>query len=110
MHQHEVADRYFAAMRAQDVDALLAIFAEDGVLVWPDGRSINGHAAIRETYNTLFARSSNNPAPGPLMIGPGCFATEVHSRLPDGSERRTINVFHLRKDGLIARMSSYGQG
>jgi hypothetical protein len=58
----------------------------------------------------MFTRPSNNPSPGPLMLGKDCFSTEVHSRLPDGSERRTINVFVLAENGLVARMSSYRQG
>lgn len=110
MTMQTMVDDYFAAMRAQDVAALVRIFAPDGKIIWPDGRAIAGHEAIRETYTKLFTMPSNNPAPGPLMAGPNCAACEVHSKLPDGSERRTINVFHFCDDGLINRMSSYRQG
>jgi hypothetical protein len=104
-----IAERYFAAMRAQDVEALAALFSADGVIIWPDGRRIEGVQAIRATYAAMFQHPSNNPAPGPLMIGPDRFAAEVHSRLPDGGERRTINVFETGADGLVTRMSSYRQ-
>lgn len=110
MTPQEISDRYFAAMIAQDLEALLALFAEDGVIVWPDGRAILGKAAIREAYAAMFTRPTNNPAPGPLMVGPESFSTQVHSRLPDGSERRTINLFRLGADGLVKRMDSYRQG
>ena len=106
----EIADRYFAAMRAQDVEALLALFVDDGAIVWPNGQVITGHDAIRAAYAGLFARPSNNPEPGLLMTGLKCFSCEVHSQLPDGSERRTINVFSLDDTGLVARIASYRQG
>ena len=106
----DTTDRYFAAMRAQDLDAFLALFADAATIVWPDGRAVTGTAAIRAAYERLFAHPSNNPAPGPLMSGAQCCATEVHSRLPDGSERRTINVFEFGGDGLVTRMASYRQG
>jgi hypothetical protein len=110
MTPQDVADRYFTAMREQSVDALLSLFAPDGLIVWPDGREIAGHADIRTAYEGMFTRPKNNPQPGPLMVGPDCFSTQVLSRLPDGSERRTINIFQLGTDGLVTRMDSYKQG
>jgi hypothetical protein len=110
MTPQEIADAYFPAMVQQDLEALLALFAEGATIVWPDGRAIQGKAAIREAYAAMFTRPTNNPAPGPLMVGPEGFSTQVRSRLPDGSERRTINVFRLSMDGLVARMDSYKQG
>ncbi len=110
MTPQEIADRYFAAMREQHLEALLAMFGEDGLIVWPDGRRIEGKAAIRATYQRLFERPSNNPAPGSLMIGPESFSVEVASRFDSGETRRTTNVFRLTPDGLIARMDSYRQG
>ena len=109
MTEQDIADRYFAAMRTQDLAALLAVFDESGVIVWPDGRTIEGTAAIRETYARLFQHPSNNPAPGAPMIGPESFAVEVASRFDSGETRRTTNVFRLAGNGLIARMDSYRQ-
>ena len=106
MTQQEIADRYFAAMRTQDLEALLEVFDVEGIIVWPDGRTIEGKAAIREVYTRLFQHPSNNPAPGPLMIGPESFAVEVASRFDSGETRRTTNVFRLAANGLIARMDS----
>lgn len=110
MTPQEIADRYFGAMRAQNLEALLALFAEDGVIVWPDGRAIEGKPAIREAYAGMFQHPGNNPAPGPLMVGQEGFSTQVESRLPNGEARRTINVFRIAADGLLARMDSYKQG
>jgi hypothetical protein len=110
MNAQIIADRYFAAMRAQDLDAFLTLFADDASIVWPDGRAVTGIDEIGAAYTRLFANPSNNPQPGPIMSGANAFATEVHSRLPDGSERHTINVFHVGSDGLVTKMSSYRQG
>lgn len=110
MDQQDIADRYFAAMRGQDLTALLAIFDEAGTIAWPDGRTIEGKPAIAEIYARMFQGPSNNPAPGTLMIGPDSFAVEVASRFDSGETRRTINVFRLNERGLIARMDSYRQG
>lgn len=110
MTQQQIADRYFDAMRRQDMEMLLSVFAEDGVIVWPDGRMIEGKAAIRQVYERLFQSPSNNPAPGALMIGPDRFSVPVESHFDSGETRRTINIFRLDGDGLIARMDSYRQG
>lgn len=110
MTPQDIADRYFEAMRIQDLAMLLDLFADDGMIVWPDGRAIEGKQAIREIYARLFEGPSNNPDPGMLMIGPESFAAEVASRFASGETRRTINVFRLTADGLIARMDSYRQG
>ena len=110
MPEQKIANRYFAAMRDQDLAALLALFDAAGVIVWPDGRTIAGKAAIAKVYAALFQHPSNNPEPGPVMIGPASFSTQVDSRFANGETRRTINVFRLGADGLITRMDSYRQG
>ena len=109
MSPQEIADRYFAAMREQNLEALLSVFDQAGIIVWPDGRRVEGSAAIRATYQQLFQHPSNNPAPGALMIGPDSFSVEVASRFDSGETRRTTNVFRLAANGLIARMDSYRQ-
>jgi hypothetical protein len=101
---------YFASMCAQDLEGFVALFADDGVIIWPDGRAIAGMDNIRAAYAQMFSAPSNTPSPGPIMFGGDCCATEVHSRLPDGNERRTTNVFHFGTDGLITKMSSYRLG
>ena len=106
----EISERYFAAMTGQHLKALADLFAEDGVIVWPNGTRLEGNDAISEAYAQLFKLPTNNPHPGPLLIAaPDHFACEGLSRLPDGSERRTLNVFRLNRDGLIARLDSYRQ-
>ncbi|UVO52642.1 nuclear transport factor 2 family protein [Sphingomonas sp. SUN039] len=110
MSRTDAVAAYFAAMRAQDLEAFAALFSDNAEIVWPDGRAVSGIDAIRTTYARLFEHPSNNPQPGPVMMADDCCATEVHSKLPDGSERRTINVFHFGADDRFIRMASYRQG
>lgn len=109
MNDEQLVEGYFAAMRAQDVEALVTLFTPAGTLVWPDGTRITGHGAIRETYARLFQHPSNNPQPGPLMRGPDGVSTEVASHFDNGETRRTCNVFRIASDGLLARLDSYRQ-
>ena len=76
---------------------------------WDEGTE-SGVPNEQMAYAAMFTRPTNNPLPGPLMLGPESFSIEVQSRMPDGTGRRTINVFRLGADGLVARMDSYRQG
>ena len=109
MTPQDLTDRYFEAMRRQDLALLLSVMEEDAVLVWPDGRQVSGKAEIAAVYAKLFEHPSNNPAPGPLMVGPDSVSTEVASRFDSGETRRTCNVFRFGASGLVARMDSYRQ-
>jgi ketosteroid isomerase-like protein len=40
----ELADRYFASVRARDIDNFIALFADDATFVRPDGREVSGIA------------------------------------------------------------------
>lgn len=105
-----VANAYFAAMCAQSLDQLMVLFANDALIVWPDGRAIEGKSSIAPAYERIFAGRSNNPDPGSIMLGPHSFSTEVVSRFSGAETHRTINVFRLNDAGLIVRMDSYRQG
>jgi hypothetical protein len=107
---YPLADRYFAAMRARDVEALMALFAEDAVMVLPDGRELAGSAAIRAMYDYLVASGAPSPTPTAAIAGTDGVAVEIEARLVDGSTRQTANFFHLDGDGLIRRLSVYGRG
>src|SRR3974377_2000454 len=59
----ELANRYFASIKDQDLDGLIAFFAEDATMNLPDGREFRGVAAIRAMYHSLFAAQSPSPRP-----------------------------------------------
>jgi ketosteroid isomerase-like protein len=106
----ELADRYFECMRARDLDGLCALFAEEAVVVLPDGREVAGLAAVRGMYQHIFATGAPTPAPQATIAGPDGVATEIETRLGDGSSRRTANFFHLEPGGRIVRLSVYQRG
>ncbi|UVO52615.1 nuclear transport factor 2 family protein [Sphingomonas sp. SUN039] len=106
----ELADRYFAAVRARDLDAFTALFAEDATFVLPDGREIAGKAAIREMEAQVFAAGGPTPSPQSMFPGGEGIAVQVEVRLADDSVRRMGSFFHLGADGLIRRLSIYRQG
>jgi hypothetical protein len=110
MTPSQVADRYFECIRAKDVEGLVALYAADAHLVFPDGREFSGEAAIRQVQENIFATIPPIPTPGPRIVGESAVAVEIETRLPDGSRRRTANFFHLNDAGRIQRLNVYWQG
>ena len=110
MTPNELAERYFAAVRAKDIDTFVGLFAEDALYVMPDGRSFTGHAEIRQWQTMVFGSGSPFPTPLTIVAGDGGVAVEVEARLPDGSARRTCNLYTLAPDGRIQRLSVFKQG
>ena len=62
----EVAEAYFAAVRAKDIDAFVALFAEDASYIMPNGSEYRGTAQIREVQTGVFAHGA--PFPTPLSM------------------------------------------
>src|SRR5262249_12588239 len=78
----ELADRYFAHMRGRDLDGLAGLFADDAVVILPDGREVAGLAAIRGMYQHILAAGAPTPTPLETIAGPSAAATEIEGRLP----------------------------
>ena len=62
-----IADRYFAAIRARNIDDLLALYADDATFVLPNGKESKGVAAIREMHQNVFKAASPLPVPLPMI-------------------------------------------
>jgi ketosteroid isomerase-like protein len=103
----DIADRYFAAIRARNVDDLIALYAEDATFVLPNGKESKGIAAIRATHQYVFDSGAPMPVPQAMIIGDGAVAVEIEARMPDGTSRRTANFYHLNSQGRIQRLSVY---
>src|ERR1700719_3348466 len=58
---NQVAERYFASVRARDIEAFMALFAPDATFILPDGRIVTGQADIRKMESAVF----ENGAPFP---------------------------------------------
>ncbi|MPS68147.1 MAG: hypothetical protein E2586_06600 [Novosphingobium sp.] len=110
MNPSEVADRYFEAIRARDIESLLALYADDATVTLPNGSLIEGTVAIRAFQTDVFNRGAPIPTPGSRVIGPQAAAVEIKARLPDGSLRSTANFFYLNGENRIERLCIYAQG
>ena len=110
MNPQDTAERYFAAIRAKDIEALAALYAEDATFTLPNGKQFTGAAAIKEMHASVFAHGSPTPTPLAMVIGGQSIAVEIEAKLPDGSARHTANVYHLTETGKIQRLSVYMQG
>jgi uncharacterized protein (TIGR02246 family) len=102
-----VVERYFAAIRAQDIEALLALYMEDATVTIPNGKEFRGIAAIGEMQRSVFAGAAPTPTVVNKVLGENSAAVEIEARLADGSLRRTANFYQLSGVGRIARLSVY---
>lgn len=110
MNPTDVANRYFASVRTRDIDAFMALFAEDATLMLPDGRAIVGAAAIRKMETAVFAAGSPMPTPTTMVASVDAIAVQIDVRLPDGSLLKMANFYHLDGEGRIKQLSVYRQG
>lgn len=100
-------DAYFAAVRAKDIDGWMALFAEEATYTLPNGAVYEGKPAIREIQQSVFASGGPFPTPSGRITGSEGIAVEVSAALPDGSVRRTSNVYRFNEAGKISSLSVY---
>jgi 3-hydroxyisobutyrate dehydrogenase-like beta-hydroxyacid dehydrogenase len=105
--RNTTVERYFAAIRAKDIDALMALYAEDARFTLPNGKVASGKAAIRETHLAVFAAGSPIPTPIARIVGDEGIAVEIEAALPDGSVRNTTNLYRFDEDGRIRALGVY---
>jgi len=110
MNPVDITERYFASIRARDLDGLAALYAEDACFTLPNGREFYGIDAIREMHRGVFAAGAPSPTPLASIAGTSSIAVEIEARLPDGTVRRTANFYYLNAAGRIQRLSVYIRG
>jgi len=103
-------DAYFAAVRAKDIDAWIALFTDDATYILPNGTLYAGKPAIREIQTMVFASGAPFPTPVGRITGREGIAVEVEAALPDGSVRRTTNVYRFDDTGKICSLNIYMRG
>lgn len=115
----DVLQSYEAALNASDTDAVLAVFAPDGVFMAPNSLSVVGADAIRTAYNGIFQAitfETELTVEEVVQVAPNWafvrtssagFVTvrAVSQRVPDANHE--LFVFHKGDRGLwkIARYS-----
>jgi steroid delta-isomerase-like uncharacterized protein len=121
----ELADRYGEAWNGQDLDAIVAMHAPDGIfqLHAPGSEPVQGREAIRATFAGVLAQLPDiHFEPVRLRTGPGHWVLEsvmsgtVAAPIAVGDEqveatgaRVAVDFLDviLVEDGLIARKDSY---
>lgn len=103
-------DAYFAAVRAKDIDAWMALFAEDALYMLPNGAEFQGKAAIRAFQLKVFGAGAPFPTPIGRIVGSEGIAAEVEAKLPDGTVRNTVNVYRFDDAGRIVSLRVYMRG
>jgi hypothetical protein len=105
----DLAERYFANVRARNVEGLAALFTPDAEMVLPDGRVLPGVEAIWAMYTQLFATTPPTPTAESFIVGSNGVAVELVARFADGSVRRTANLFYTNDEGLVRRLCIYAR-
>ena len=59
----DVTQRYFASIRARDLDGLIGLYAEDACFTLPNGREFHGTEAIRENASERLCGGRSKPHP-----------------------------------------------
>jgi 3-hydroxyisobutyrate dehydrogenase-like beta-hydroxyacid dehydrogenase len=106
----KTVDGYFEAVRTKNIDALMALYADDATFILPNGKSFSGKDEIRQMHLSVFASGSPFPNPGPRFSGAEGIAVEIAAQLPDGSVRNTTNHYRFDDVGKIRALGVYGRG
>lgn len=103
-------DGYFEAIRAKDIDALMALYANGASFALPNGKCFTGKTSIREVHASVFASGSPFPNPGTRFVGAEGVAVEIAAALADGSVRLTTNHYRFDDTGKIVSLTVYARG
>jgi ketosteroid isomerase-like protein len=102
-----VVERYFAAVNARDVSAIVADLADDAEWSWPgSGEVIRGRLAIE----TVVARTPSLPhvLVHRIIGGPGLVAAVWTADYGDGVPWRNISLFEFRDGRIVGKTDGFG--
>ena len=105
----ETVESYVAAVKARDLDAFVALFAEDATYTVPNGKTMTGQVEIREFQAMVFGAGQPSPTPLEWFVAPDGVAVEIEAKLPDGSVRLTTNHYRFGADGLITSLKVFAR-
>jgi hypothetical protein len=101
----EIAEAYFAAIRARDAHRLRELFATDAVLT-SGGATYVGNEVIATWYETQAFLVEPEPALGPFVVDGDRLAVEIDLRTTIGP-MSVCDIFETRND-KIERLAIYG--
>ena len=101
----QTIETYIDAVGRHDLEATVAVFAEDAVQEDPVGTPPNvGRAAIREFFEKSYAASFSTTLTGPLLITGDHAAVHFTIDVETGGDPfivRVIDLMHFNAEGLI---------
>jgi len=111
MSTSHTVEQYLKALNAQDLDAIIALYAEDASIEDPVGTPIlTGTAAIREFYSKATCIKLKLELLGDVRVAGAYVAFPFAITLPTetGQMRmEVIDTFKLNEQGLITEMKAY---
>ncbi|HET6167018.1 MAG TPA: nuclear transport factor 2 family protein [Marmoricola sp.] len=107
-HIESAIQQYVDAVGSQDLDATLALFAEDAHQEDPVGTPPNvGRDAIRGFFEKAYSVPFSTELTGPLLVTGDHAAFHFTIRVPLGDDTMTVRVIdqvRFGDDGLIAEL------
>lgn len=104
----EVVESYVGAVGRQDLETVLALFADDAVQEDPIGTPPNvGKDAVRGFFEKAFGAAFSTELTGPVLVTGDYAAFHFTIRVPLGDEVMTVRVIdqiRVNEDGLIAEL------
>ena len=98
---------YFDCVNRQDAEGVAALYADDGVLILPDGTQLQGRTAIVEFYRTVCKQSVPAPRVASFFANGNQCAAELLVSMPDGSRQPAADFFRVDAAGKIERLRIY---
>jgi ketosteroid isomerase-like protein len=105
--ERQVVERYFDAINARDVGAIVADLADDAEWSWPgSGEVIRG----RPTIETVVARTPTLPhvLVHRIIGGPDLVAAVWTADYGDGVPWRNISLFEFREGRIVGKTDGFG--
>ena len=106
-HLQSMPDQYLQAVNNQELEAILALYADDAVVEDPVGSEpLHGKEAIRAFYTRVVASGAKGERTGSVRVAGDDVAFAFVLTLP-GMRIEVIDTFCLNADGLIVAMRAY---
>lgn len=107
-HVRDAITRYCDAINARDLDALLALFTDDGVLVHPLG-VFEGRKKLSEFYGGIVMKANTRLTVGLTAVEGNVAIAEVTGVSPAAPDKpqHACDVFTVDGDGRVSRLAIY---
>jgi SnoaL-like domain len=108
--KHEVVNRYFELVPTQNVQAVVALFADNAEVFpapLPEGGPIHGHEALVSLYEGMLSHRVEFRELRMYDDGPVC-VTEIQADVgPGRPPAEAVDIFTIDADDRISRLSVY---